>query len=204
MAAILPSPSAAQPARAVSLESLNRTLAGKAALAFAASLFVALCAHAIVPLPFTPVPVTLSDLAVVLVGLVLGPVTGFMALAMYLLEGATGMPVFSPSGPGGLAQLLGPTGGYLMAYPFAAAAAGALFQVLKRPANFIAAFVSALTGSAILMTSGVVWLGFVLHLHSAQAFRLGALPFLPGQAVKLLVAAGIVTSLRQLQRTRKA
>ena len=186
-----------------SLAGLNQTLTGKLALALAASLFVALCAHLTVPLPFTPVPLTLSDFAVLLVGLSLGPVTGFTALAFYLLDGAMGAPVFNPAGAGGIAQLFGPTGGYLIAYPFAAAAAGGLFRVFShnmRAPKFVAAVVAATAGSALLMVSGVAWLGTVLHLAPATAFKMGALPFLPGQIVKVIASAGIVTSIQRLRR----
>src|SRR5437870_11806977 len=82
-----------------------------------ASLFVALCARITVPLPFTPVPLTLQNFGVLLVGLALGPRRAFAAMVLYLAEGAMGLPVFNPAGLGGVAQLLGPTGGYLMAYP---------------------------------------------------------------------------------------
>src|SRR5690349_3570372 len=79
-----------------------------------ASLFVALCARLSLPLPFTPVPLTLANFGVLLVGVLLGSKRGFAALALYLTQGAAGLPVFSPAGPGGIAQLLGPTGGYLL------------------------------------------------------------------------------------------
>src|SRR6266850_3770467 len=97
--------------------------AKQAAIVIGATLFVALCARVTVPLPFTPVPLTLQNFGVVLVGLLLGSRRGFAALAVYLLEGASGLPVFSP-GPGGIAQVVGPTGGFLMAYPLVAFTAG--------------------------------------------------------------------------------
>src|SRR5579872_6722222 len=84
------------------------------ALVAGGSLFVALCARVTLPLPFTPVPLTLQNFGVLLVGLLLGSKRGFAALLLYLAEGAAGMPVFSIAGLGGVAQLLGPTGGYLM------------------------------------------------------------------------------------------
>src|SRR5437879_11460869 len=98
--------------------------AKQAALVVGASLFVALCAKVTVPLPFTPVPLTLQNFGVLVVGLVLGPRRAFAALALYLAEGAAGLPVFNPAGPGGIAQLFGATGGYLLAYPFVAGLAG--------------------------------------------------------------------------------
>jgi len=96
------------------------------ALIVGASLLVALCARVTLPLPFTPVPLTLQNFAVLLVGLTLGPRRAFAAMVLYLIEGASGLPVFNPLGPGGIAQIIGPTGGYLMAYPFVAALAGFL------------------------------------------------------------------------------
>src|SRR5881409_1766138 len=85
-----------------------------------ASMFVALCARITLPLPFTPVPLTLQNFGVLLVGLMLGSRRGFAVLALYLAEGAAGLPVFNPTGPGGIAQLMGPTGGFLMVYPLVA------------------------------------------------------------------------------------
>ena len=101
---------------------------GQVAIVIGASLFVALCARVTLPLPFTPVPLTLQNFGVLLVGLSLGSRRGFMALVLYLAEGLMGMPVFSPAGPGGIAQLLGPTGGFLLAYPFVAGIAGWVFE----------------------------------------------------------------------------
>src|SRR5437879_11519713 len=93
-----------------------------------ASLFVALCARLTLPLPFTPVPLTLQNFGVLLVGLTLGSRRGFPALALYLVEGAVGMPVFNPAGPGGVARLLGPTGGLLLVYPFVETFAGCILE----------------------------------------------------------------------------
>ena len=95
------------------------------AIVVGASLFVALCAHIAIPIPGTPVPLTVQNFGVLLVGLLLGSRRGFAALALYLAEGAMGMPVFSPTGVGGIAQLLhGATGGFLLAYPLVAGLAG--------------------------------------------------------------------------------
>src|SRR5215831_11634934 len=90
--------------------------ARQGAIVIGASLFVALCARITLPLPFTPVPLTLQNFGVLLVGLTLGSRRGFAALALYLAEGAVGLPVFNPAGLGGIAQMLGPTGGFLLAY----------------------------------------------------------------------------------------
>src|SRR6202158_3913003 len=100
------------------------------ALVVVASLFVALCAHITIPLlPLTPVPLTVQNLGVLLVGLLLGSRRGFAALALYLVEGAVGLPVFSQSPASlGIAHILGPTGGFLMVYPFVAFLPGYIFE----------------------------------------------------------------------------
>src|SRR6202167_2925939 len=97
------------------------------AVVFATAL-VAICAHIAMPLGFTPIPVTMQTFAVLLLALLFTPGAAFACLALYLMEGAMGLPVFSPHGPGGTVQLLGPTGGYLLSYPFAAALASWLYR----------------------------------------------------------------------------
>src|SRR5580693_3285792 len=106
--------------------------AKQAALVLGASFFVALCARVTLPLPFTPVPLTMQNFGVLVVGLTLGSRRGFAALALYLAEGMAGLPVFSPTGPGSLAQLVGPTGGFLLAYPFVAGIAGWIVETGRR------------------------------------------------------------------------
>ncbi len=195
-------PIATQAATPITFASLNRTLAGKALIAVSASLFIALAAHVSFPLPFTPVPLTLGNMAVILVGLFLTPATAFAAVLLYLAEGAAGLPVFNPGGLGGVAQLLGPTGGYLFAYPFAALAASALVRAFARiTPRFAAATIAAALGTALVLLCGVTWLATLLHLASFTALKLATFPFLPGEIVKVLAAAGIYTS---IQRLRKA
>src|SRR3989449_3917934 len=123
-----------QKTAAQTLSSHGRALewAQQIAIVVGASLFVALCARVTLPLPFTPVPLTLQNFGVLLVGLLLGSRRGFAALALYLVEGASGMPVFSPAGPGGIAQMIGPTGGFLMAYPLVAFTAGWIYERTSR------------------------------------------------------------------------
>ena len=100
------------------------SLAKQAGIVIGASALIAVCARLVLPLPFTPVPLTLANFGVLLVGLALGSKRGFAAAALYLAWGAMGLPVFSPAGVGGIAQLFGPTGGYLLAYPLVAFLAG--------------------------------------------------------------------------------
>src|SRR5581483_4817031 len=132
----------------------NSTLewARQSVIIVGASLFVAICARITVPLPFTPVPLTMQNFAVLLVGLTLGSKRGFAALALYLVEGASGMPVFSIAGLGGVAQLVGLTGGYLMAYPFAAFTAGWIMEHGRK--SFTRAAIGSLLGDIVLFIGG--------------------------------------------------
>lgn len=172
-----------------------------AGIALAGSALVALCAHIAVPLGFTPVPVTLQPFAVLLLGLLLGPSLGFAALVLYLVEGASGLPVFNPHGPGGLLQLLGPTGGYLLAAPFAAAAAGAIYRVGKQP--IVTAIVGALAGDALLLSGGALWLGILEHTHASLVLAQSVVPFLGSDAAQLLAAAMCALVLRSFTQPRE-
>src|SRR5215469_14924186 len=126
------------------------------ALVIGASLFVALCARVTIPIPVTPVPLTLQNFGVLLVGLLLGPRRAFAAMVLYLAEGAAGLPVFNPAGLGGTAQLFGPTGGYLMAYPFVAGLAGFLFDRGRR--SFARAAAAGIAAEVLLFAIGLSWL----------------------------------------------
>ena len=153
-----------------------------------ATLFVALCARITIPLPFTPVPLTVQNFAVLLVGLMLGSRGGFAALALYLVEGAVGMPVFSPTGPGGIAQLLGPTGGFLLAYPLVAWLAGYVMERGRK--NFARAAVAGFLGEIVLFAGGLTWLAILTH-SVMQAFRWGLYWFIFAEIIKVMMAAGI-------------
>lgn len=182
-------------------ESFTQSLPGKAALAVAATVFVAACAHVSFPLPFTPVPLTLQTFAVILVGMALGPVVGFSALALYLIEGAAGLPVFSPQGPGGIAQLVGPTGGYLFSYPLAAAAAGWAVRSLPQLSRFSRAAVAGLAATVVIFALGAGWMAYFGHLSLIAVWALAIVPFLPGEAVKIASAAGIYSALQRAKRS---
>jgi biotin transport system substrate-specific component len=180
---------------------LPRTLAGKLAPAVAATAFLAICAHISVPLYFTPVPLTLQTFAVILIGIALGPALGFSTMVLYLAEGAAGLPVFSPHGPGGVAQLFGPTGGFLAAYPLAAAAAGAAARSLRRShSQFAAAVLAGVAASILFFAMGATWLAHLLHLSPGAAWHMAIAPFLPGEIFKVTAAAGASTSLSRWRR----
>ncbi len=169
------------------------------ALVVGASLFVALCARITIPLPFTPVPLTVQNFGVLLVGLMLGSKRGFAALALYLAEGAIGMPVFNPTGMGGVAQLLhGATSGFLLAYPLVAWVAGYVMEHGRK--SFARAAVGGLLGEIVLFTGGLAWLAVLTH-SVAQAFRWGFYWFMFAEIIKVMMAAGIAA---QWQRRRGA
>jgi biotin transport system substrate-specific component len=164
------------------------------ALVVGGGLLVALCARITIPLPFTPVPLTVQNFGVLLVGLLLGSRRGFAALALYLAEGAMGMPVFSPIGPGGVAQLFGPTGGFLLAYPLVAGLAGYVME--RGPKTFARAALGGLLGEIVLFTGGLAWLAVLTH-SVAQAFRWGLYWFLFAEVIKVMMAAGIASRWRR-------
>ena len=160
-----------------------------AALIVGGSFLVAICARIYLPLPGTPVPLTVQNLAVLLVGLALGPRRAFAALSLYLLEGASGMPVFSPIGPAGMAQIIGPTGGYLIAYPFVAALTGYIFERGKQ--TFARAALASIAGEVLLFIFGLTWLYTFTHSLS-RAIVLGLYWFIFAEVIKVMVAAGAV------------
>jgi biotin transport system substrate-specific component len=174
-------------------------LATQVALVVSASLFVAVCARVSVPLPFTPVPLTLQNFGVLLVGLALGSRRGFAALALYLLEGASGLPVFSPAGPGGIAQLLGATGGFLMAYPSVAFVAGWISERTEQ--TFAHAAFAGIAAEIVLFASGLTWLTVLTH-SARQAFLYGLYWFLFAEIIKVLFAAALSTRLGRNFRTQ--
>ena len=178
------------------LQGFARSIPGKVLLGLAATLVVAIAAHISFPLPFTHVPLTLQPLAVLGVGLAFGPVGGFFVMLAYLAEGAAGLPVFSPLGPGGTLQLFGFTGGYLMSYPLVAALAGGLARTLRsRIRPFDAAAIACTAAVILLYTCGAGWLMALTHLSVRGAWIQGVLPFAPGEVIKILAASGVYNAL---------
>jgi biotin transport system substrate-specific component len=139
-------------------------------------------------MPLTPVPLTVQNLGVLLVGLLLGSRRGFAALTLYLAEGAVGLPVFNPTGVGGIAQLLGRTGGFLMVYPFVAFLAGYILESGTR--SFVRAATGAIVGEMLLFAGGLSWL--YVYTHSlARAAYFGLYWFLAAEVMKVMFAAAI-------------
>ncbi len=153
---------------------------------------IAVIAHALasqnaIPLPGTPVPLTLQPFVVVLTGLLIGPIDAAAAMVLYLVAGAAGAPVFAPVGAPGIARLLGPTGGYLLAYPVAAAVAGWLGAGRER---FGARLVAAMAGILVLYVGGLSQLTILTgNVNTAAVW--GVLPFVAADLLKAIVAAAV-------------
>ena len=164
------------------------------------SLLTALAAQVVVPLPWTPVPLTGQTFAVLLTGALLGPRLGALAMLAYLAEGAAGLPFFR-GGAGGVGHLSGATAGYLFAFPAAAYVTGHLAE-RGWDRRFVTAAAAMALGSLVILASGWGWLA--LAVGGAQAFRLGVAPFLAGDVVKIALAAAALpagwTLLRRLGR----
>ena len=148
---------------------------------------LALASQFALPIPGTPVPITLQPFVVVLAGLLLGPADAAMSMVAYLVAGMMGLPVFAPIGAPGIARLLGPTGGYLLAYPVAAAVAGRFGA--GRPSYGTRALAAA-AGVLVLYLGGLAQLA-VISGSLAHAALLGVVPFVAADAVKALAAAAL-------------
>ncbi len=174
--------------------------AKQAAIVIAASLFVALCARVTVPIPGTPVPLTLQNFGVLTVGLLLGSRRGFAALTLYLVEGAFGLPVFSPAILGsGITHLVGPTGGFLTAYPLVAFIAGYIYEHSSR--RFAWAALSSVAAELVLFVGGLSWLAVLTH-SASLALKYGLYWFLFAEVIKVLMAAAVAARWHQQTSSR--
>lgn len=173
--------------------------ARQGALVVGASLFVALCARITLPLPFTPVPLTLQNFGVLLVGLLLGPRRAFAAMVLYLAEGAAGLPVFNSAGPGGTLQLFGLTGGYLMAYPFVASLAGFLFERGRK--TFARAAAAGIVAEVLLFAIGISWLAVATGSFRRAVF-FGLYWFVFAEVIKVLLAAAVAVRIKRAPKVQ--
>ena len=153
----------------------------------------ALGAFVYVPLPFTPVPITLQTFFVLLSGAFLGGAWGSLSQLGYVILGSLGLPIFSGA-KGGFIRLLGPTGGYLFGFIVAAQVIGWLVRK-KKKAGWIWLVFSMVVGSSIIYLLGAFQLAFVVHCGAKKAFLLGVLPFIPGDFLKLIAACYIYRKL---------
>ncbi|CAM4449290.1 biotin transporter BioY [Paenibacillus xylanexedens] len=152
-----------------------------------------------IPIGFSPVPITLQTLAVMLAGGLLGPLYGFLSVTMVVLLTALGFPLLH--GTGGLAVLLGPTGGYVMMWPFSALLIGLLLARIniKGVAGFLLAFVVfELFGSLLVYVSGVPWLAYAYKMDIPEAMIQGFYPYIIGDLIKAVFAAIIIAPVRMV------
>jgi biotin transport system substrate-specific component len=170
----------------------------------AANILLVLCSHIVLPLPFTPVPITGQTFGVLLVAVLLGSRRGMLTCVLYLLEGMAGLPVFQPLGLPGILRFFGPTAGYLVTYPAAAFVTGWLVERLAT--NQFAKFATArlagtlLAGEAIIFVGGCAWLAFGMKLGWNNAIYAGALPFVPGEIIKVAL---ILAAVRGVELARE-
>jgi biotin transport system substrate-specific component len=153
----------------------------------AGSLLMALCSKMALPVPGTPVPITFQTFGVMLLAICLGSQRGSLALMVYLLEGAAGLPVFQPWGFPGAAHFFGPTAGYLLAYPLAAFLIGWILErgLLRPPVRL---GVALLTGEVAIFGIGCLWLVALFGFSASASLHAGMYPFLPGELLKIALA----------------
>jgi len=163
------------------------------------SLLTALAAQIVIPIG--PVPITGQTFAVLLTGALLGSRLGAMAMIAYLIEGAAGLPFFS-AGRFGLLHLMGPTGGYLIAFPAAAYITGA-FAEHGWDRKFFKAAAAMAIGSAVIMLSGWVWFSIVMKTSPLLTLFASVIKFIPGDLVKITLAAAVLPSGWKLLGKRK-
>ena len=169
-----------------------------------ANAVLVLCSKIAIPLPWTPVPLTLQSFGVLLIAVMFGARASSLGALLYLVEGAAGLPVFQPFGAPAAARLFGPTAGYLLAFPVAAFVAGRLVERLfarraaaspHRSAGWLAIAAALLSADAIMLLCGWGWLA--TFVGAANAARLGLLPFLAGDLAKIAAATIIARALHR-------
>jgi biotin transport system substrate-specific component len=167
-----------------------------------ASLMAALTAvGAYIYVPIGPVPIILSTLFVILSGLLLGSRWGLTSMALYLLVGAIGLPVFA-GGKGGFAHFMGPTGGYLFGYLFASWITGFISE--RSQGRMIVDVFAVIIGSLVLYAVGVPWLKMVTQMSWTKALMVGVLPFLIGDAIKASAVVILARSVRPILKRQIA
>lgn len=164
------------------------------ALVVGATAIIAIAAQIAIPMPFSPVPMTLQPLAVLFVAAALGARRGAAAATLYLVEGMAGLPVFA-QGRGGALWLVGPTAGYLLSYPFAAFVAGTLSQ--RGWGNTIARAISGMLAAlAVIYAGGWAWIA--LSAGPVTAFAIGVAPFVLADVIKVALGATLLPYAQRL------
>jgi biotin transport system substrate-specific component len=178
-------------------DSAGLTWAIRAASVLFMAALTAAAAQISIPLPFTDVPFTFQPMVVLIGGLALGPRLGVASQILYLAAGMAGLPVFAASAtlPPGPARLLGPTGGYLMSYPFAAFVTGYL-GARGFDRRYLTSVAAMLAGLVVIFAGGVLWLGVLVGAQAALVS--GLYPFIVADLVKVVAAAGVMPGLWRL------
>lgn len=154
------------------------------------SLILALASQVSVRLSISPIPITLQTLAVLLIGATMGSKRGASAILLYIVEGASGMPVFA-GGLSGIAYMLGPTGGYLLGFVAAAYVVGFCAE-RGYDRHVVTTFIILAIGNAITYTFGLLWLAF--YVEKSLALQMGLFPFITGDVLKIVMASLILPS----------
>ena len=172
-------------------------------LVISASILIALSAQVSVPIPLSPVPMTLQPFAILLIGATLGARRGFAAALLYLVEGAMGLPVFAQGKGGAFWLIAGPTAGFLLAFPFAAWITGWFSERgwMKTAGGTALGMALAI---ALIHLSGWSWLAAVMGLGAREAFAIGTAPFLIGDVVKIALAAALLPMVQRFVGRRAA
>jgi biotin transport system substrate-specific component len=152
-----------------------------------------------IPLPFTPVPITLQTFFVLLAGAFLGSSSGAVSQVLYILLGLSGISIFTFTGAG-LPYFFGPTGGYLMGFVAAAFLVGRIIPLTRN--KFLAVAGVFFVADLLILSSGVMWLNILLGYRIWDALRIGFIPFIPGDSIKLLVAALCYTRVTAILKPR--
>ncbi len=178
------------------MRAASESLRGPVRVAVFAAIVAALGVLPAIPIPMLPVPITAQTLGVMLAGLLLGPRRGAEALALFLILVALGFPLLA-GGRGGLSVFAGPSAGFLIGYPFAAAATGWASRRIWPMYTFARGFAGALLGGiGVIYAFGIPWMAMVGGLTLAQA-AIGSAVFLPGDIVKAVLAALIAGVVRR-------
>ncbi len=174
----------------------SKSLTANIVIALSGSILLALLARLSIPVPFSPVPITGQTFGILFLGGVLGSRIGTLSVVMYIVEGIIGLPVFA-GGTTGFLYLLGPTGGYLISFIPAVYLVGYLSE--KEWTNkFTATFLTMIFGTSVIFIFGISWLAVTAGFETTLS--IGLYPYLPGAAIKIILASVIVYSINRLNK----
>ena len=161
---------------------------------FIFAMLIAVGAFVYIPLPFTPVPITLQVLFVLLCGIILGGRYGTLSTLLYVLSGAAGLPVFAGAF-GGMTRILGPTGGYIIGFLIAPSIISLVFK--RTGKRILSTVVAMCLGLLVIYLTGILHLSIFLKSGFLNAVKLGILPFIPGDTIKIVIASFLVHTTRR-------